>query len=54
MIHHRRDGEDTAQSFVQTLTGVVCLACADAVSAPAKAIGEALSASPATMLRLVI
>src|SRR6476646_5474316 len=35
-------------------SGVVCLACAYALSAAANAIGEALSASPATMLRLVI
>src|SRR6476660_6046381 len=35
-------------------SGVVCFACAYAVSAHDKAIGAALSASPATMLLLVI
>ena len=54
VIHHRRDGEDAAQPLIQTFSGVVCLACAYALSAPDKAIGEALSASPATTLRLVI
>jgi hypothetical protein len=53
MIHNRSDSEDTAQPLVQTFSGVVCLAAACALFAPAKTIGEALSASPVIMLRLV-
>ena len=54
MIHHRRDGEDATQPLIQTFPQPCLLACAYALSAPDKAIGEALSASPATTLRLVI
>ena len=53
VIHHCRYGEDSAQPLVVTFSGVVC-ACAYALSAPAKVIGDALRASPATMLLRVI
>ena len=56
VIDHRRDGEDAAEPLVQTFLRLVqagCLAWAYAGSAPAKATGAAVSASPMTARRLV-
>jgi hypothetical protein len=52
VIHHRRDGEDAAQPLVQTFLRRGLLGLRVRVIRPR--YREALSASPATMLRLVI
>src|SRR5215203_2786297 len=54
VIHHRRDGEDAAQTLVQSFLRRGLLGLGVCIVRPIKAMGAALSASAATAPRLVI